>query len=381
MSAFGQGLAGFLRMLATGRRFQLMIGLVLAMGWVGVSVYGDLVIRDVPVAVLDLDNSRISRTIRTYLAATRELDVLPDAPSSVDEARRWMLDGKAAAIVLLPSTLSSDIKRGRKAEVLIAVDAGNILTGRNAFKAIAKAIGTVAAGVQLTYVTKLGERKDRAMASVVPIVLDENPTFNPATNFAVYLVPGLVFFLLHVFVLLLALSVDLPACNAPTPCHRLGALAAVLGVGWATGLLFLHAYLPADRVLSASGPVLASAWVGALVLGDVLMARAIRAVLPSLLATVEVTIVLGMLSLMLSGITWPMDMFPAPLRWVAMAIPFTPFAQGFQLLLHHPVTLGDLAPHLGLLAWQAVGFSTLIALGSAVRALAAHRRPAPGGVA
>lgn len=379
MSAFGQGLAAFLRMLATGRRFRVMIGLVLAMGWVGVATYADLVIRNVPIAVLDLDNSRVSRTIRTYLAATRELDVLAQSPASLDEARRWLIEGRATAVVLLPSTLSTDLKRGRKAEVLVAIDMSNILTGRNAYKAIAKAVGTVSAGVQLTYVTRLGDRQDQAMAAVVPIVVDENPTFNPATNYAVYLVPGLLFFLLHVFVLLLALSIDLPGSALPTRAHRLGASAGVLAVGFAVGMLFLHGYLPADAVVPASGRWLASGWVALLVAADLLMARAVRAALPSLLAAVEVTIVLGMLSLMLSGITWPTDMFPAPLRWLAAAIPFTPFAQGFQLLLHHPVAPGDLAIHLASFARQAIGFVALIAAGAGVRAARSALRARPRG--
>ena len=39
------------------------------------------------IALLDLDNSRVSRTIRTYLAATRELDVLPHEGKEYKQAQ------------------------------------------------------------------------------------------------------------------------------------------------------------------------------------------------------------------------------------------------------------------------------------------------------
>ena len=63
-----------------------------------------------------------------------------------------------------------------------------------------------------------------------------------------------------------------------------------------------------------------------------------------------------------------------PLRLAALAIPFTPFAQGFQLLLHHPIAAGDLNVHQVSFARQAGLFGVLIALGTAGHALVAAVR-------
>ncbi len=63
---------------------------------------------------------------------------------------------------------------------------------------------------------------------------------------------------------------------------------------------------------------------------SLLEAAALRAVVPSPAMATQVTGVLGALSLMLSGATFTIDMFPEPLRLVAAALPLTPAAHALR---------------------------------------------------
>lgn len=383
LRSFLHGLADQARRFVVVPRLAVMVAMLLGLAWIGMDTYRARVVRDVPVAVLDLDGSRISRAIRLYVGASREVRVATEPPRSVEEARAMLTDGRVAAVLLIPNDLSADLKHGRKASVLLAVDGSNLLVARNVHKALAKAVGTVAAGVQLTTVNKLGEPRDSALARVVPVTVDDGLAFNPSTNYPVYVVPPLLFFLLHVFVLLATLTVLLPGATGlpppPVPERRAavaGRLATVAVLSVAAGAAFCWLYLPRVGIVPQAAPGIVLAFVCALVALDLLLALTFAAVMPTPIAALQAAIVLGMLSLMFSGVTWPADMFPAPLQRLASLLPFTPFARGMQVLLHHPVGWRDLADPLAGFGRQAVVLSGLLALALAGRALARAARAA-----
>jgi ABC-2 type transport system permease protein len=367
MQAFARGFVEQLRRLFATPRHLVMLALLAAAAVCSVEVYRDEVVRDLPVAVVDLDDSKPSRAIRTFLHATREVELANDgAPVSLEEAREALDAGRLAAVVLIPDGLAANLKRGRTAKVLVAIDASNLLVARNANKALARAIGTVSAGVELTLVTKLGERRGRAMARVVPIVASEEHAFNPWTNYGVYVVPPLVLFLLHVYVTIAGASLWLPAGPAPG-ASRAGAAAAVGVVAMALAAIAIHGLLAAHGIAPRSGLGLVWTSVALWVVGDLLWAAALAAVVPSPVLAFQVTVVLAVLSLMLAGVTWPTDAFPPALAALARTIPFTPFAQAFQTFLHHPASWAAVADLLRAQAIQIAAFALLALAGAALR--------------
>ncbi len=74
-----------------------------------------------------------------------------------------------------------------------------------------------------------------------------------------------------------------------------------------------------------------------------MMAIGIGLLAPNPMLSMQATVIIGMLSLMFSGITWPMDMFPSPIRIAADLIPFTPFSSGLRISLHAPAGMGELS--------------------------------------
>lgn len=358
-----RGIGGQVRLLLATPRYLVMLALLLGGAVVSVDVYRERVVLDAAIAVIDEDDSHLSRTIRLFLGASREVRVV-DGSAAGD--RSDLTSGRVAAVVRIPADLSTRVKRGRPADVVLTVDGSNILVARNVMKAVAKAVGTVAAGVELTVLGRLGVSGDRAMAAVMPLAIVEDTTWNPAANYTIYLLPGLLFFLLHVYVLTIVSSVFLP--GGPRGAgRRTGAVLVCALAALAIAILFLYVVLPRSGVAPSSPPGVVLPLLLAFLGADVLMAVAIALVVPRPLTALQVTIIVAMLSLMLSGITWPLDRFPPLLAAAGEAIPFTPFITAAQSFLHRPTTLADLHDGLAALGMQAAVFGALAAIAAATR--------------
>lgn len=371
MHRFARGFADQLRRLLGTWHYRAMMALLLVGAWLAMDVYTLQVVTDLPVAIVDFDHSALSRTLLTYIDATREVEVVGGQVRSVAEAKRMLVEGEIAGLVLIPSSLSRDVKTGRPARLLVGVDMSNILVGKNVYKAISQSVATVSAGIQITVLRKHGETAERALASVVPIPVAEDVPFNPATNYSVYIVPGLLFFLLHIFVLLLACSVFRKEHWPGSIPGAIGALSAIFVVGLLLGLGVYYVYLPHVDIVSKSGWTIMVASLAAFLLAAVVLVASIHALIPKPFLALELTTVIGMLSLMFSGITWPTDMFPEAIARFSYFVPFTPFAQAFQRFLHHSLTWADLRGEFTQFGVQIVTFAGLILFGLALRAVLA----------
>lgn len=356
-------------------RYLLMTVLLLAMSWLAMEVYHNLTIRGLPVLVIDHDNSKISRTIRSFLGACPELKVLDRPGATVAEAQQLLAEGEITGLIYLPENLSSEIKQGRRGTATVELDMSNIVLGKNAYKAISQTLMTVAVGSQLTVVKKMGENRNRAMAKVMPIRISESFTHNPATNYGIYVMPGLIFFFLHVYVLILGVTSYLPIHPADDWKKRLGAFLVIFLAGLVVGLIFFYLFLPYENLAPSSALPVVIIPLAIFLALDLMMAAAFNTVVPSPIFAFESTVVVGMLSLMFSGITWPTDAFPAAIRWIAPWIPFTPFAQGFQTYIHGATALNELGFMFRIFGRQALLFGGVIAAGAvARRTIAAVRR-------
>ena len=324
---------------ATDRVVLAMTVTMLAVSLISLDIYSRLVVRDLPVMACDYDNSMVSRTILMFMDSTREVRVVPCSVPSIDASKDLLIRGEIAAVVQIPAGLSDDVKGGKRPVVLAAIDGSNNLTAKTSYKVIVTSILTVSGGAELKLVGAMGLPKEQAMQQVRPIVLDQHDSFNPGDNYEMYIGPPLLLFFLHLFVLVLAASFLIAPRRRPGASGRIGSLAAIVTVGMAFGLLFFGVVLPFMGVIPGSGLSVTMTALLSLLILDCLLAWALSCIL-SFEPTIgfETAVLLGMLSLMFSGVTWPTDMFPPAFRWASYAIPFTPFAKGLRSMI--PFSVG-----------------------------------------
>jgi ABC-2 type transport system permease protein len=181
-----------------------------------------------PIAVLDLDKSDLSRNI------IRMVDATPDTAVAVRvadlaEGRGLILSGKIRGLMLLPLNLQRDVFAGRRPEVVFFYNTQTMTTGNLTVRGVNAAIPAAAAGIRLALRSAQGEPLDIAQADLQPIPVQTHPLFNPTLNYVYFLLTSLIPSILQVF--MVTASAYSVGMDVETP-HRLRILRALGGGLW-----------------------------------------------------------------------------------------------------------------------------------------------------
>ena len=152
-----------------------------------------------PIGVLDLDSSDLSRTI------VRMVDATPDTAVAVRvgdlaEGRALILSGKIHGLLMLPLYLQRDVFAGRRPEVVFFYNTQTLTTGNLTVRGVNAAVPAAAAGIRLSLRSAQGEPLDIAEADLQPIPVQTNPLFNPTLNYIFFLLTALIPSILQVVV-------------------------------------------------------------------------------------------------------------------------------------------------------------------------------------
>jgi ABC-2 type transport system permease protein len=181
-----------------------------------------------PIAVLDLDGSELSRTL------IRTVDATPDTAVAVRvgdlaEGRRMILSGRVYGLLMLPLNLERDVGSGRRPEVVFFYNTQTMTPGNLALRGVNAAIPAVAAGIRLAVVIAQGEPVEIAQAALSAIPVQTHALFNPTLNYVHFLLAALLPALLQIVVVTSsAYSVGLDAEKR----HRLRILRRLGGGIW-----------------------------------------------------------------------------------------------------------------------------------------------------
>ena len=144
-----------------------------------------------PIGVLDLDSSDLSRTI------IRMVDATPDSAVAVRvgdlaEGRNLILSGKIHGLLMLPLYLQRDVFAGRRPEVVFFYNTQTLTTGNLAVRGVNAAVPTAAAGIRLSLRSAQGQPLDFAAADLQPIPVQTHALFNPTLNYVFFLLTALI---------------------------------------------------------------------------------------------------------------------------------------------------------------------------------------------
>lgn len=214
----------------TRRRLLLFLTTVLPLLLMGslAVVFSAGLATQLPIAVLDLDGTDLSRTI------IRTVDATPDAAvaqhvGDLAEGRHLILSGEVRGLLMLPRNLERDVYGGRRPEVVFFYNTQTMTSGNLVLRGINSAVPAVAAGIRLSLRTAEGQPLEAAQAALAPIPVQINPLFNPTLNYAHFLLAALLPSVLQVIVVTtMAYAVGLDAETS----HRLRVLRRLGGGLW-----------------------------------------------------------------------------------------------------------------------------------------------------
>jgi ABC-2 type transport system permease protein len=152
-----------------------------------------------PIAVLDLDSSDLSRSIIRMVDATPDTAVAVRA-GELAEGRGMILSGKVHGLLMLPQNLERDVFAGRRPEVVFFYNTQTLTIGNLTLRGINAAVPTAAAGIRLSLRTAQGQPIEEAQAAISPIPVQVHALFNPTLNYVHFLLAALLPSLLQIVI-------------------------------------------------------------------------------------------------------------------------------------------------------------------------------------
>jgi len=165
------------------------------------SVFSAGVPHNIPVGVVDMDNTNLSRKISMWINATQEAEVTMQLPNQ-EEAYRQMAEGKLDAVIVISEGTEKNILKGVGQPVSVFINNTNLLKGGYLQKGIYKALATLSGGIKLQVAMKSGLPERQAKAKVQPVRLQQHILFNPFGNYSYFLLSALLPLMIVIFTLL-----------------------------------------------------------------------------------------------------------------------------------------------------------------------------------
>ncbi len=156
---------------------------------------------NIPVAVLDEDNSELSRTAVSMIDATPTAEVRYNI-QSMEQGEAMMRSGDIQAIILIPADFEKDIYSLTQTHIEAYISALNISVNGLLTKDIQTAVVTFSTGIQIQTLMKQGMSEAQAYTQAMPVSFDKHVLFNPYTNYAYYLLPSFLPMMLLIFTIM-----------------------------------------------------------------------------------------------------------------------------------------------------------------------------------
>jgi ABC-2 type transport system permease protein len=316
--------------------------------------YATQSVRDIPLVVVDLDASPMSRDIVSRLSAVAAIRSGGNA-SSIDEASGALAAGKIAGIVVVPQNFSRDAMRGTPTAVTVfgtgayPVQDGAVL---GSVGAVVQSVAGDITGVRLAHQGAPAAAL-RQSARAGPAFIDQ-PLYNLARGYGSYVVSAVGILIVQQVMLMAIASLvgtwlegrtgTLFDAQAVGPSALAGtllgfALFVFLALLYFIGFVFwFHDYPRGGNLAGA----VAFAALTALTVAS--LGIALGAWFADRERALQVLLVTSVPFLFMGGIVFPREAMPAPINALAMLIPTTPGIFGFVKLNQMGATWSEIRP-------------------------------------
>jgi ABC-2 type transport system permease protein len=333
------------------------------------------IFRDVPIGLVDLDDTDSSRQFARQVDASADVAIVesyPDQPT----AQRGIYERNLYGILVIPKYFERDLLHGRGSPVAIYADASYFLIYQRVSGAVSAVAKTM--GAEIETARLIGVHVDPVIASAAadPMPLTAVTLFNPQGGYATYILPAAFVLILQQTLLI---GVGLLG-TYPNPrlegigFEAIGATSRVLGrllaylifetIAFSFYLLAIP-YLYGIPRLGSPLAILAFSVPFVIAVGSLgmVVAKAFR----KPLVVQMVFAAIGMPFLFISGFSWPPEAIPEVLRSAALALPSSSAINGL-------VNISQLGASVADVRWQFIALS-ILAMGYTAVAIMLERNP------
>lgn len=298
--------------------------------------YEKEVLKEIPVALVDLDHSVTSRQFSRMADATEQLQVAYK-PGSLKEAEQLFYEGKVKGVVLIPDNFEKDILSARQTNIAAYCDASYFLLYKQVFTGVSYTNGTFNAGVEVKRMMAEGKSMTQALDLQEPIKVVSYNLYNPAGGYGSFVMPGMILIIMQQTLLIgigmlggtiREKKIFLKLTRGAK--HRLGSARLVFGKASAYTIVYFFNALVALVVLHKwfhypdNGSFLAvlSLFIP-YILAVSFLGLAVSMLFKERVHSMLFMVFLSPMVVFLSGISWPTSALPPVLYGIAHIFPST----------------------------------------------------------
>ena len=337
------------------------------------TIFGHGQMENLPVGVVDAEQTSLSRSIVRMVDATPELQVTKQYANET-EARKAIQRKEIYGYLLIPSGIKSLCYYYHNAMLGVG---GEL---HSTFETILKQVSVTPI---VTEAVGLGESQTNITSFLVPVSEEEMVSYNPNRNYAIYLSQPFFFVFLQVLLLLVTTYALGSESKFGTSDEWLQMAKGNIGIAVIGKLLpytfiFMVMGVLANVVFFnwMKMPLPCSLWVMngitiLFILATQALALLLYAIFPVLSLIISVVSMIGSLGATLSGVTFPVNFMDTPVYWASFLFPIRHFVEVVQSLLYLGGTFSNYWTNLVVLLLFIL--SPILLLPRLKRALLTHR--------
>ena len=337
------------------------------------TIFGHGQMENLPVGVVDADQTSLSRSIIRMVDATPELQVTKQYANET-EARKAIQRKEIYGYLLIPSGIKSLCYYYHNAMLSVG---GEL---HSTFETILKQVSVTPI---VTEAVGLGESQTNITSFLIPISEEEMVSYNPNRNYAIYLSQPFFFVFLQVLLLLVTTYALGSESKFGTSDEWLQMAKGNIGIAVIGKLLpytfiFMVMGVLANVVIFnwMQMPLPCSLWVlngitMLFIMATQALALLLYAIFPVLSLIISVVSMIGSLGATLSGVTFPVNFMDTPVYWASFLFPIRHFVEVVQSLLYLGGTFSNYWTNLVILLLFIL--SPILLMPRLKRALLTHR--------
>lgn len=340
-------------------------------GW----IYNYEVVRNVPIAVVDMSKSHESREFLRMCDASPDVSVAYHC-TNIEEAQELIGRQKAHGAVFIPSDFAHRIHRKEQANVSLYCDMSMMLYYKAIYQTVQNVTLRMSSAIQTEHGLNLTKRDEEI--STHPIDIAEVPIFNPTGGYGNFLLPAV---LMVVIQQMLLLGIGM-VTGTMRERRRKGEVVygenhSVMEIILGKTLCYFTIFAVESTFLtlgitrfynltSLASPIALIALLVPYILACIFFAIVFSSIIRYRENVILVVVFTSLLFLFMSGISWPTNNIPAFWQGVSWIAPSTFGINGFLKINSMGASLSDIRTDCAILWLQATIYFILSCIGYGV---------------
>ena len=320
------------------------------------TIFGNGQMENIPIGIVDQDNTAASRTIARRIAATPTFRVTEHFTDEAS-ARQALQRKKIYGYLSIPPQFEQKTVSGTGATLTYYYHYALLSVGSELMAAFETTLAPVALSPIVVQAEALGVGQEQIQTFLLPVEANTHPLYNPDMDYSIYLSQPFFFVLFQILILLVTvyaigsefkfgttqewMGAATPAGKDPANLRNADMLTAVAGKLLPYTVMFSVIGILANYVLFGlmNIPFQGSLWLMNIVTVLFIMATQALAVLifsifPKIAYIISVVSMVGSLGATLSGVTFPVTAMYAPVHAASYLFPVRHFTEATQAMIY-----------------------------------------------